>query len=65
MSTPTCPTCGGHSFSISVYQTIYVEFEADDIHNVYEGPTGDMEWDGNSFAVCTGCGHSAVLKEMK
>ena len=60
-----CPVCGCTNLSIIVLQSISVEFKADGDAEVFDGPNGDMEWDGKSDAYCTECGHYAKLGKMK
>ena len=61
---PTCPDCGGRSFSISTWTTVSqsIEFE----ENPDEDTTADGDWgddyesgdhtDVNESATCNGCG---------
>lgn len=69
MSHPTCPNCGNHEFRLVVCQTVDVLFYDtedgdDDDHAITDGPDGDIEWDDDTIAICTECGHTAPLKEM-
>lgn len=69
MNLPTCPKCGGHTFSFNVVQGVAVRFWAegeDEIdHEVVDGPYGDMEWDDDVSAACTDCGYAAPLNKME
>ena len=62
---PCCPKCGCHQFTLTVTQLVDVEFEGDDHHNVFNGPSGDMEWDDDTDAICIECGHFGPLGKMK
>jgi hypothetical protein len=69
MSNYQCPKCGEREFEIPVQQYVKVQFyeepnEDGDDHQVYQGPDGDMEWDGDSYSRCINCDHWAPLKEM-
>lgn len=61
----TCPKCGGHNFRMHVMQRIHVQFGATGDHDVYDGPDGDIEFDDDTGATCTGCLHYAPLGKMK
>jgi DNA-directed RNA polymerase subunit RPC12/RpoP len=61
----TCPACGGHTFKLDVLQSVIVEFLPDDDHDVQDGPSGDMEWDNDSYAECNDCAHRGKLGNMQ
>ena len=59
-----CPKCGCTRLELRVMQTVVVEFDDPDGHEVMDGPSGDMEWDETTSATCTQCHHSASLTDM-
>ncbi len=71
MSKPeyTCPHCGGSHFTLTVTQLVDVEFSVDDHgeqdHRVTDGPRGDMEWGGETHAICLDCRHCDTLANLK
>lgn len=65
MTTPTCPNCGGHRFSMLVKQFATIDFTyGGGEHEVIDEPGGDIEFDASAWADCTNCGHGAPLGEM-
>lgn len=59
-----CPNCSGTRLELRVVQTITVEFDHQDGHEIQDGPYGDLEWDERTRASCLACGHSGTLSEM-
>jgi hypothetical protein len=59
-----CPNCSGTRLELRVEQSITVEFDHQDGHDVQDGPLGDLEWDDGTKTTCLTCGHAGTLKEM-
>jgi hypothetical protein len=67
MSAPQCPGCGKRHFQIVIRQLAEVKFDETGDHEVTDGPFGDLEWDDDSFVICStnhgGCGWAGTLRE--
>jgi hypothetical protein len=54
-----CPQCGGEDrFRISATSTFTVTDDGTEDH-------GDVEWDDDNYAECTGCHHRGTLKDFR
>lgn len=64
-----CPTCGNRHLQIVVQMLADVQFDAEGDHEVTDGPYGDVEFDDESFAICStnldGCGWAGNVGDLK
>lgn len=60
-----CPACSSTLLELQVLQSIEVEFNHHEGHQVLDGPTGDLEWGDETRATCLKCGHVGPLASMK
>lgn len=62
-ATHKCPECGSNTLRVQVPQTATVRFQDDSEHEVIN-VDGDLEWDDDCDAWCTGCGLTGTLKDF-
>jgi hypothetical protein len=59
-----CPKCGGRRLAVLVYQSADVRFMSNGDHEV-EDVYGDVEFDGESRAICKVCHWNGVIDQLE
>lgn len=60
-----CLACGCTRLRIDVLRTVQVLFLRNEDHRLVDEEDGDTEWDDDSAASCSKCGHTGKLGQMK